>query len=185
MSESNQAVLRHYRKRNIQAIITLLRMAVRSGFFFLIAGGLMVEVAGCASKSPKNERASAPNSGSVPDVAPEVAAEFKKSSAAWNAGDLDGFTAIYADSATFAQREVFIVGRPAIRTLYAPLFAPGASRPNLTLERLDIEQIAPGVVLVRGIYRNSREGAVVGRGTTTLVMRLIQGQWRIVHDHSS
>src|SRR5262245_26543049 len=152
----------------------------------LVVKSATLIITGCASKSKKPDFSPASTTPSnSSDVATEVAAEFKKASAGWNAGDLEAFTAIYADSATFAQREVFIVGRPAIRALYAPLFAPGASRPNLTLERLDIEQIAPGVVLVRGIYRNSREGAVVGRGTTTLVMRLIQGQWRIVHDHSS
>jgi uncharacterized protein (TIGR02246 family) len=159
----------------------------RASLLSLVAAGVLsLLVAACANQvAPGKGGTTKSASGSSMDVAAEIAAEFKKSTLAWNSGDLEGFTSIYADSATFAQREVFIVGRPQIRTLYGPLFEPGANRPTLTLERLDVEPLCQGVALVRGIYRNSRDGAVLGRGTTSLVMRLIEGRWRIIHDHSS
>jgi len=121
----------------------------------------------------------------VTNIAPEVSAEFQRSVTGWNLGDLDKFMELYSDYATFAQRETFIMGKANIRAVYAQAFAGGKGPPKLTLERLDVEELAPGLAIVRGIYRSSRDGAAVGRGTSTLIMRLIDGHWRIIHDHST
>ncbi|MFO1496781.1 MAG: SgcJ/EcaC family oxidoreductase [Verrucomicrobiota bacterium] len=122
---------------------------------------------------------------STAQIPAEVAAEFQKASTAWNSGNLGGFLAFYAENATFALADVFLQGRPAIRNFYAPNFAPGARRDELGFEKLDIEVLAPDAVLVRGIYANTQQGQVSRRGTTSLILRRIAGQWQIVHDHTN
>jgi uncharacterized protein (TIGR02246 family) len=135
-------------------------------------------LAGCASPPAKPV---------VPlaDIPAQVAAEFQQSVAGWNAGSLETFLAIYAESATFALADGFLQGKSAIRDFYAANFKPGAARPHLTLERLDVEVLSPDAVLVRGIYQNSFNGQPGRRGTTTLVLRRLLDHWRIIHDHSS
>lgn len=119
------------------------------------------------------------------NIPTEVALEFQRSVAAWNAGNLNVFLEIYADSATFALPDRFLLGRDAIRDFYAPSFQPGLVRDELAVEQFDVEVLGPEAALVRGIFRNVRNGQVMRRGTTTLVLRKIIGQWRIIHDHSN
>jgi len=95
------------------------------------------------------------------------------------------FMAVYAENAAFAQAEGFIHGKAAIRALYAPAFAPGFARDSLTLAHVQVRPISAEAVLVEAVYHNTRDGAVTRRGTSSLLMVLVGGQWRIVHDHSS
>ncbi len=147
---------------------------------YLVLGGCC---AGCRTQPTR--RPNYPVAPMSADVAAEVTTEFQQSVAYWNAGNLDGFLEIYAESATFALPESLLVGRRAIREFYAPNFAPRASRLELSFEQIDVAVLAPDAVLVRGIYRNRDNGQVVRRGTTTLIMRRVGGPWRIIHDHSS
>jgi uncharacterized protein (TIGR02246 family) len=144
-------------------------------FAFIVC---LVLSGGCATPPPKRAYP-------VADIPSEVGAEFQASIDGWNAGNLDAFLAIYADSATFALADDYLQGRAAIREFYMHNFQPGAVRDQLTLERLDVEVLSPEAALVRGIYRNTRKGEVTRRGTTTLVLRRIMGRWQIVHDHSN
>ncbi len=133
---------------------------------------------GCASAPPR--RTPPPRT-----LAADVVAEFERSVAGWNAGRLDQFMAIYAEDATFSMKESFLQGYAAIRNYYAPQFVPGAERPSLVLEEFHVEVLSLDVVLVRGVYRNSLNLQVLGRGTTSLILRHMDGHWRIIHDHSS
>jgi uncharacterized protein (TIGR02246 family) len=145
----------------------------------LLAATTLLLASGCASKPAS----SAQKPGATQNL--EIAAEFEQSAAGWNAGNLDAFMAIYADDATFARADGFVRGKPAIRELYAPVFVPGTPRDSLAMEQLEISPISTDFVLVRGIYRNMREGQITRRGTTSLLMRLTAGHWRVIHDHSS
>jgi uncharacterized protein (TIGR02246 family) len=137
----------------------------------------LVTLIGCATPAPKRPIP-------VGGIPAEVAAEFQKAVASWNAGDLEGFVAVYADSASFAMPEGFIQGRLAIREFYAPNFAPGAARDELGLESFDVEVLSPEAALVRAVFVNRQRSKVVRRGPSTMVLRRIFDQWRIVHDHS-
>lgn len=135
-------------------------------------------LAGCATQSAQSALP-------LTNIPEEVAIECRTLVQAWNAGDFAAFMAVYAETATFTVADGFLVGRDAIRGFYSPNFEPGAVRDELTFEQLDVEVLAPDAALVRILYRNSRSGELVRRGTVTLVMRRIYGQWRIIHDHSS
>jgi uncharacterized protein (TIGR02246 family) len=148
----------------------------------LLLAVLLTAVAGCSSTPP----GSSPKNGKAGNAQnQEISAEFEQSAAGWNAGNLDAFMAIYADDATFARPDGFVRGKPVIQQLYAPVFAPGVARDSLGMEQLEISPIATDIVLVRGIYRNIHEGRITRRGASTLLMRRINGHWRIIHEHSN
>lgn len=136
--------------------------------------------AACATKGVRQTPALSPT-----QIINEVGTEFQSSVAAWNAGDLSRFMAIYAETATIALAERHLLGRQAIWDFYAPSFNRGARRDELAFEQFDVEILSPDTVLVRGIYRNSRNGEITRHGATTLVLRRILNQWRIIHDHSN
>ncbi len=149
----------------------------------LIVPLLCLMLAGCAGRqkvaTPQTPRLAG-------DVPAEVATEFKRSTAAYNAGDLETFLSIYADDATLAQRDGFLVGKSAIRMLYGERMRPDSRRDTLVIERLDVTELAPDIALVRGVYRTTKDnGTVSWRGAMTVIMKRINGQWRIIHDHSN
>jgi ketosteroid isomerase-like protein len=80
-------------------------------------------------------------------------------------------------------------GPAAICAAYAPRFAPGGVRDSLSFELVDVDPIAPGALNVIATYilarRVGTRDSVTARGPTSLVMRRVDGRWRIVHDHSS
>jgi ketosteroid isomerase-like protein len=69
--------------------------------------------------------------------------------------------------------------------VYAPRFAPGGIRDSLSFEHLEVDFVAPNVVNAIAYYVLARGDSVTARGPTSLVMRRLDGRWRIVHDHSS
>jgi ketosteroid isomerase-like protein len=62
-------------------------------------------------------------------------------------------------------------------------------RDSLSFELLDVDPLAPEVLNVIATYILARHvngrDSVTARGPTSLVMRRVDGRWRIVHDHSS
>jgi len=116
-----------------------------------------------------------------------ILAMMARSAAAWNRGDLDGFVGYYEDSpeTTYIGRSGVIRGRAAIRAVYAPRFAPGGMRDSLSFEHVEVDLLAPGVANVIAWYRLMRGDSTTAYGPTSLVMRDLDGHWRIVHDHSS
>lgn len=121
-------------------------------------------------------------------AAREIAIMMQASAMAWNRGDLDAFVNYYEpdSTTTYIGRNGVVRGRAAIRAVYAPRFAPGGMRDSLSFENTEIDVIAPHVANVISWYRLTRGDSTTGHGPTSLVMRRdADGQWRIVHDHSS
>lgn len=114
-----------------------------------------------------------------------------RSAASWNRGDLDAFVADYlsSDATTFVGGRGVLRGTAAIRAVYAPRFAPGGVRDSLSFVLLDVDPLAPDVANVIATYVLARHvtgrDSVTAKGPTSLVMRRVDGRWRIVHDHSS
>jgi uncharacterized protein (TIGR02246 family) len=120
----------------------------------------------------------------------EIGVMLVRAAANWNRGDLDAFVDDYlpGDTTTFIGRGV-LRGPAAIRGAYASRFRPGATRDSLSFVLLDVDPLAPDVVNVIATYVLARRvggrDSVTAQGPTSLVMRRVNGRWRIVHDHSS
>ena len=109
----------------------------------------------------------------------------------WNRGDLDAFVEDYLPGAqtTYIGSRGVLRGPEAIRAAYAPRFAPGAVRDSLSFELLDVDPLSSDLTNVVATYilarRVGARDSVTARGPTSLLMRRVNGRWRIVHDHSS
>ncbi len=106
---------------------------------------------------------------------------------AWDAGNLDEFLSDYLPDSgtTFITKTGVLHGIDAIRGVYAARFAPGARRDSLHFQNVEVDVLAPDVVNTIAWYVLTRGDSITARGPTSLVMRRVNGRWRIVHDHSS
>lgn len=145
--------------------------AMRWPFPLIVAG-----VLACNSERPP-----------PPNPSLVVAEMLELSALAWNRGDLDGFMSDYlADTATtFVSRGRAQHGFDWIRTNYAPSFAPGAQRDSLRFEDAEARALGSDFMLATARWVLYRGDSVTASGPFTLVLRRHNGDWRIIHDHSS
>jgi len=149
-------------------------------------GGLLLAVA-CG----RTARSYRPSPDERASIRAELAAMLARAAVNWNRGDLDAFMEDYlpSDSTTYIGGKGLLRGPAAIRASYAPLFADRAVRDSLSFAILDVDPLAPGVVNLIGQYTLARRvggrDSVIARGPTSLLVRRVDGRWRIVHDHSS
>jgi ketosteroid isomerase-like protein len=117
----------------------------------------------------------------------ELEAQFARSAADWNRGDLEGFLSDYArDSLTsFVSRGHLMRGFDWIRSHYAPGFAPGAQRDSLRFEEFVVRPLSPTLALVNARFILARDGRTTASGPFTLVMERQSDGWKILHDHTS
>ena len=124
-------------------------------------------------------------------VRAELEAMLRRSAVAWNRGDLDGFMSDYlpSDSTTYIGGRGLVRGPAAIRASYARLFTGEIQRDSLSFVILDVDPVAPDAANLIAQYILTRHAdgrdSVTARGPTSLVVRRVDGRWRIVHDHSS
>ena len=109
----------------------------------------------------------------------------------WNRGDLDAFMSDYlpSDSTTYIGGRGLVRGPATIRNAYARLFTGEVVRDSLSFRILDVDPLAPDVANLIAQYTLARRvggrDSVTATGPTSLVVRRVDGRWRIVHDHSS
>jgi len=124
-------------------------------------------------------------------VRAELAAMLRRAAVDWNRGDLDGFMSDYlpGDSTTYIGGRGLVRGPSAIRASYARLFTGELQRDSLSFVILDVDPVAPGIANLIAEYILTRRAggrdSVTARGPTSLLVRRVEGRWRIVHDHSS
>ena len=142
--------------------------------YLLAAGGALL--AACAARAPGDPTA-------------RVQAMLARSAAAWNRRDLAGFVGDYApeSTTTFVSDGHVRHGFDWIRQHYAPTFAPGGRTPHDSLRFAEIEARALGdrFILATARYTLFRGDSVTSSGPFTLILQRLNGQWKIVHDHTS
>lgn len=129
--------------------------------------------------------------GSQEMVAAEVTEMLHRSAESWNAGDLEGFLDDYwrSDALTFSGGTGVTRGWEAVRERYLRSYwAPGAARDSLRFEGLEVMPLGEDHALALGryvLYRLEGGEAETGTGQFSLVLRRVDGLWRIIHDHTS
>ena len=124
-------------------------------------------------------------------VRAELQAMLERAAGNWNRGDLDAFMSDYlpSDSTTYVGGRGLVRGPAAIRTSYARLFTGEVVRDSLSFTILDVDPVAPDVANLIARYILARRvggrDSVTASGPTSLLVRRVEGRWRIVHDHSS
>ena len=152
----------------------------------IVLGGLLLAMA-CARPAQHYR----PSPADRASIRAELEAMLARAAVNWNRGDLDAFVSDYlpSDSTTFVGGSGLLRGPAAIRASYAPLFTGRVVRDSLSFAILDVDPVAPGVVNLIGQYTLARRvgsrDSVTARGPTSLLVRRVDGRWRLVHDHSS
>ncbi|MFQ5463038.1 MAG: YybH family protein [Phycisphaerae bacterium] len=103
----------------------------------------------------------------------------------WNAGDLEGFMRVYwrSPQLSFNSNGVLKRGWAATMERYRQRYPDREAMGYLKFDVLEIRELGDDAAYVLGRWY-LRKTEPVG-GTFTLVLRKIDGAWRIVHDHTS
>jgi beta-aspartyl-peptidase (threonine type) len=122
----------------------------------------------------------------APDVDATLRAILSKQAAAWNAGDIDGFMQYYwkSDDLTFSSGGQITRGWTQTRDNYRRRYPTRQQMGQVQFDQLEITPLGQTAALVLGRWRLSRDPDSL-EGTFTLIFRRIDGQWVIVHDHTS
>jgi ketosteroid isomerase-like protein len=140
----------------------------------------------------RQESAETPNPEERPgDPASEIEAMLHASAGSWNGGDLDGFLDDYwrSENLTFSGETGVTRGWDDLRARYLERYwGPETTRDSLRFEELEVFELGADHALALGryvLFRPPEEGAVTSTGFFSLVLGKIDGQWKILHDHTS
>ena len=132
------------------------------------------------------------------EIPAEVAKVLETQAAAWNRGDLDAFTSVYAADATFVSPGGTTHGRDAVLSRYRSRYPDRAAMGTLSLEPEE-SRLAEGdeftifgdavpsrvhAVTVAARWRLAFEGKPPATGRTLLVLRARGDTWEIIQDAS-
>lgn len=113
-----------------------------------------------------------------------IRATLAAQAAAWNEGDLEGFMQTYwnSDDLRFVSGTEVSKGWTQTLKRYRTRYGDGPMG-RLGFRNMEVELVRHDVAVVVGRYDLQR-GDVADSGLFTLVMKRINGAWRIVHDHT-
>jgi len=103
---------------------------------------------------------------------------------AWNAGDLEAFVAGYGGEPVFASADGVRVGMGELLARYQQRYPDRAAMGSLTFGELQFDDLGDDHVLVQGTWQLEREVGPIG-GRYVLVMREIDGDWKVVLDYTT
>ena len=107
--------------------------------------------------------------------------------AAWNRGDLPGFMQGYwqSDSLVFLGAKGPTYGWQPTLANYQRNYPSAAELGQLDFSGLRVTLLAPGAAQAVGHWHLARPAVGDAQGYFLLVLRRVQGQWRIVADHTN
>jgi uncharacterized protein (TIGR02246 family) len=122
------------------------------------------------------------------DLTASVRAVLDAQVEAWNRGDLDGFMAGYWRSPDLVFCSGATVTRGWDETLarYRKRYqSEGREMGRLRFDGIEVIPLGEDAALARGAWRLAMRDGQEPHGLFTLLLRRLDGSWRIVHDHTS
>ena len=122
------------------------------------------------------------------DDTAEVRAVLDAQVAAWNRGDLEAFMTGYwrSPELVFVSGAAVTKGWEATLERYRKRYrSEGREMGRLRFEAIEIERLGADAAFARGEYRLHMSDGQQPHGRFTLILRRLDGAWRIVHDHTS
>jgi uncharacterized protein (TIGR02246 family) len=140
-------------------------------YLFVLSGGGLAAVSGCA-KDRVDESA--------------IRRVIEAQQASWNAGDVEGFMAGYAqrDDLVFTSGGKIRRGWKSTLNRYRQRYPDAEAMGKLEFSNVEITPTGPQSAVVLGRWQLSETERASG-GIFTLVFVRHDGEWRIVHDHTS
>lgn len=153
---------------------------------------LLLVLPACGSSAPV-ETAAAER-----EVIEEIETLIETQTAAWNSGDLEGFTSIYSEECTFLSPSGLVRGREQVLERYRSRYPDRAAMGTL---RLDFIEMVPLTMEVRSFLGLLRKEGIYGvtvaarwnllypdretaSGLTLIVFRRSPQGWQIIQDAS-
>ena len=120
------------------------------------------------------------------DERTEIEAVLAKQAVAWNRGDIDAFMEHYwkSDQLTFSSGGQTTRGWTSTKENYQRRYPTREQMGQLKFTQLEVTTLGDSAALVLGRWQLLRNSSPVG-GNFTLIFRRIDGNWLIVHDHTS
>ena len=120
------------------------------------------------------------------DERSEIEAVLTKQAAAWNRGDIESFMEHYwkSDQLTFSSGGETTRGWQATKERYLRRYPSREQMGQLKFTQLETTILGDSAALVLGRWNLMRDSSPL-EGNFTLVLRRIDGNWVIVHDHTS
>jgi uncharacterized protein (TIGR02246 family) len=120
------------------------------------------------------------------EPATDIRAVLTAQAQAWNGGDIDAFMQHYwkSDELTFSSGGQTTRGWQRTKENYQRRYPTREKMGQLTFFDLEITPLGDAAALVLGRWKLTRDESPVG-GNFSLVLRKIDGQWLIIHDHTS
>jgi ketosteroid isomerase-like protein len=143
-------------------------------------------VAGCSLMMFFSLGADALAASSQSQTVSEIRKVIQSQQEAWNHGDIDAFMNGYARSreTTFTSEDKITRGWQTVRDRYHKKYSDRAKMGMLTFSDLEMTPLGNDSALVLGSWRLKRTDDQP-HGRFTLIFRLTNEGWRIVHDHTS
>ena len=107
---------------------------------------------------------------------------------AWNRGDLEGFMATYwrSPDLVFCSGSTVTKGWDETLARYRKRYqSEGREMGKLRFDGLEVVPLGEHAALARGAWRLRMSDGKEPNGLFTLLLRRVDGAWRIVHDHTS
>jgi|GEM_PF-327938 len=146
---------------------------------------LSLACVGVSPSPPADPELAVPNA-VEPAAQAGVQALLEQQRQAWNAGDLQAFVAGYwrSDQVVFASRDSVRLGATDLLARYRERYPDRAAMGTLAFDAPRLSSLGDGHVLAEGDWQLTRAGAPRA-GRYLLVLRRIEGAWRIVLDYTT
>lgn len=165
--------------------------AIPPALFLTVLFGFTTLLAAAPGKSVTSSRGEGSRPGrmeasSAPDDTAAVRRVLEDQAAAWNRGDLEGFTDGYwkSEATAFSGTQGTLRGWQALVERYHRAYPDRKAMGTLTFSKLDVNQFCADAALVLGQWHLDREAGPIG-GVFSLVLRRFPEGWRIIADHTS
>lgn len=126
--------------------------------------------------------------GSPEEVASGARAVLDAQVEAWNRGDLEGFMAGYwrSPDIVFCSGATVTKGWEETLARYRKRYqSEGREMGRLRFDSVEVIPLGEDAALARGAWRLRTSDGKEPHGLFTLLLRRLDGAWRIVHDHTS
>ena len=131
--------------------------------------------------------AAAPGAASPPAPIP-LRSVLDRQVEAWNRGDLEGFMETYwrSPDLVFCSGATVTRGWDSTLARYRKRYqSEGREMGRLRFDAVEVVSLGEDAALARGAWRLVMGDGKEPHGLFTLILRRIDGAWRIVHDHTS
>ncbi len=157
-------------------------MKMRAPWLGAILAALLTATAGCRLASTPDA-----STDGMSELQAEIQNMLAGGARAFNEGRLDAFMGDYyrSPNTTYIGGRGLVHGYDQIRERYESWFEPDAERDSLSFEDREARRLGAMYSLVTGRWLIHTGEEVAASGPFSLVLRRVEGGWKIIHDHSS